>query len=250
LSGSAEHRFYVGFSVVMAAALLLGFARTFFLRAWFPEWAHVHGAPEPYFLLHGTVFSLWFVLLIVQPSLVAAGRVDWHRRLGRIGAGLAVVMVVIGTLGALIAARRPGGFLDVPIPPLQFLTIPFAGLALFATFVTLAIVNRGNPQSHKRYMLLASISILEAGVARWPLDIVTAPSPVPGFDMLNLFLDLFLVPIVVWDFASRGRLHPVTLWGGLALILSAPLRLMLAQTDAWLAFAGWAVGLLGPQTPA
>ena len=249
LGGSAEHRFYVGFAVVMAAALMLGFARTFFLRAYFPEWAQAHGAPEPYFLVHGTLFSLWFVLLIVQPSLVAAGRIGFHQRLGRIGAGLAAVMVVVGAVGALIAARRPTGFIDVPVPPLQFLTIPFAGLVLFATFVMLAILNRGDPQSHKRYMLLASIGILEAGLARWPFEIMTAASPIPGFDMLCVFLDLFLLPIVAWDLVSRGRLHPVTLWGGLAVITSQPLRLLLGQTDAWLAFAGWAVGLLGPSSP-
>jgi hypothetical protein len=155
-------------------------------------------------------------------------------------------MVAVGIVGSLIAARRQGGFIDVPISPLQFLTVPWTGLALFATFVTLAIVNRGKPQSHKRYMLLASIGILDAAVVRWPFDIVMAPLPIPGFDMSNLFLNLFLVPIVVWDFVSRGRLHPVTLWGGLAVIASEPLRMMLGETHAWLAFAGWAVGLLGP----
>ena len=51
--------------------------------------------------------------------------------------------------------------------------------------------------------------------------------------------------LVAWDFASRGRLHPVTLWGGLAIVVSQPLRLVLSGTGAWLAFAGWAVGLLG-----
>jgi hypothetical protein len=246
LGRSAEHRFYVGFTAVMGAALLFGFARTFFLRAWFPEWAQLHGAPEPFFLFHGALFSLWFLLLIVQPSLVAAGRVDLHRRLGRYGAGLAVVMIVVGIIGPLIAARRPGGFIDVPMSPLQFLTIPWVGLALFATFVTLAIVKRGDPQSHKRYMLIATFGILDAAVVRWPFDNMMAPLPIPGFDVSNLVLDLFLVPMIVWDFVSRGRLHPVTLWGGLAVIVSQPLRMMLGETSAWLAFAGWAVGLLGP----
>jgi hypothetical protein len=38
--------------------------------------------------------------------------------------------------------------------------------------------------------------------------------------------------------------HPVTLWGGLVLIVAQPLRMMLGATPAWLAFAGWAVNLL------
>jgi hypothetical protein len=62
--------------------------------------------------------------------------------------------------------------------------------------------------------------------------------------MTELCLDLFLVPMLIWDLASRGRPHPVTVWGGLALIASQPLRFWLMGTHAWLAFAGWAVGLL------
>ena len=42
----------------------------------------------------------------------------------------------------------------------------------------------------------------------------------------------------------RGRLHPVTLWGGLAVILIHPVRMLVAGTDSWLSFAGWAIHLL------
>jgi hypothetical protein len=90
---SAERRFHVGFATALAAAVFLGFSRTFFLRPWFPEWAQAHGAPETFFYVHGVVFAGWFLLLIAQPLLVGAGRVDLHRRLGWFGAGLAVVMV-------------------------------------------------------------------------------------------------------------------------------------------------------------
>ena len=242
---SAEHRFYVGFAATITAAVVLGFSRTFFLRAWYPEWAQAHGAPEPFFYFHGSVFTGWFLLLLAQPSLVAIGRVDLHRRLGRLGAGLAVLMVLLGTVGALMAAGRPTGFIGVPLPPLQFLVVPLADILLFGTFVTLAIVKRRTPQSHKRYMLLASIAIAEAGVARWPFAVMAAAVPVPGFDMTDVFVDLFLVPMVVWDLASRGRVHPVTLWGGVVLIALQPLRMMLSGTHAWLAFAAWAVGLVG-----
>jgi hypothetical protein len=241
---SAERWFYVSLAAAITAAVVLGFTRTFFLRSWFPEWARAHGAPETFFYVHGAVFAGWFLLLLVQPSLVAAGRVDLHRRLGVLGAGLAVAMVLLGTVGALIAAGRPTGFMDVPVPPLQFLVVPLAVIALFGIFVTLAILNRHRPQSHKRYMMLASIALVEAAVARWPFAVMAAPSPVPGFSTLELFVDLFLVPMILWDLASRGRVHPVTVWGGAALIAAQPLRMMLGATPAWLAFAGWAVNLL------
>jgi hypothetical protein len=51
-----------------------------------------HGAPETIFYVHGVVFAAWFLLLLVQPSLVTAGRVDLHRRLGLLGAALAVAV--------------------------------------------------------------------------------------------------------------------------------------------------------------
>ena len=241
----AERSVYLGLAIAISAAVILGFARTFFFRPWYPEWARVHGAPETIFYVHGVAFAAWLLLLLAQTSLVTAGRVDVHRRLGVAGAGLAAVMVVLGTVGSLIAAGRPTGFIDIPVPPLQFLIVPLNLIVLFAVFVTLGIVNRRRSQSHKRYMILASIALIEAGVGRWPFAIINTPSPVPGLGMIELFTDLFLVPMLVWDIVSRGRPHPVTVWGGAALILNQLLRMKLAATGAWLAFAGWAVSLVG-----
>ncbi len=241
---SAERGVVLGLAIAITAAIVLGFARTFFFRGWYPEWARAHGAPETIFYVHGVAYAAWLLLLLAQTSLVTAGRVDVHRRLGLAGAALAVVMVVLGIMGSLIAAGRPTGFIDIPMPPLQFLVVPFNLIVLFAVFVSLAILNRRHPQSHKRYMILATIALMEAGVGRWPFAVMNGPSPVPGLGMIELCVDLFLVPMIVWDIVSRGRPHPVTVWGGAALILNQLLRMKLAATGVWLAFAGWAVGLV------
>jgi hypothetical protein len=55
---------------------------------------------------------------------------------------------------------------------------------------------------------------------------------------------LFILPLVVWDWKTLRRLHPATLWGGLLVVASGPLRLAIAFTDGWLAFADWAVALV------
>jgi hypothetical protein len=238
---TAERRFYLTFSVALAGAVFVGFARTFFLRAWYPAWAAAHAAPESLFILHGTLFAAWYLLLPVQASLIAARRVAWHRRLGFASLGLAGGMVVLGILGSLVAARRPTGFIDIPLPPLQFLIVPIAAIVLFAVFVTLAVVARRDPQAHKRYMLLGSIVMVEAAVGRWPFAFMNAPSPVPFLDMPSLVTDLFLVPLIVWDFRARGRMHPVTLIGGAAIVVTHALRMPLASTAGWQALAGWAV---------
>jgi hypothetical protein len=234
---TAEDRFYVGMALAMFAAVYLGFARTFFLRPWFPG---VPAPTEPIFYVHGGFFTAWCVLLVLQPALVAIGRVDVHRSLGRLGAVIAVVMVGLGTFGALTAAHRATGFIGVPIPRLQFLVIPLSDVLLFATFVTLAIARRRDPQAHKRLMVLAGVNLLGAGIARWPFSFMSLGPP-----MFFAIQDLFILALAIWDFRSRGRLHPVTIWGGLAIILSQPIKLALSGTAAWLAFASWAVGLLG-----
>ena len=230
-----ERVFYLGITLAMALTAYVGFARSFFLRPLFPTWP---SPEEPIFYVHGVVFSAWCVLLVVQASLVTAGRTDLHRRLGLAGALLAVFMVALGVHAALVAARRPSGFVGIPVPPLSFLAVPFFDMLLFGSFVALAVAKRRDTQAHKRWMLLASMNLMTAAIARWP-GVISVGSPLLSFPLT----DLFLVALAVWDLKSRGRLHPATLWGGAALVVSQPFRLALSGTPAWLAFARWAAGL-------
>ncbi len=230
---SAERRFFLTASVAMAAVVFVGFARSFFLHPLFPDHPR---PPEDFFMLHGAVFAAWFVLLVVQASLVTTGRLAVHRQLGVLGCVLAAAMVVLGMRAGLVAAHRATGFVGVPIPALVFLVVPLAEIVLFSVLFVLAIVNRREPQRHKRFMLIASASLLSAAFARWP--VVGAFGPAAFFGLA----DLFIVALAIWDRRSRGSLHPVTKWAGGAAILSQPLRLALASTPLWMTFAHWAVG--------
>jgi len=234
---SAEHLFYGAMSVSILAGVCLGFARSFLLRPLFPG---LKVPPEPFFLLHGVVFLAWFVLLTVQTTLVARGRVALHRSLGVLGGVLATVMVVLGLTGAVIAARRPGGFTEIPVPPLQFLAIPFFDMLIFPALIGAALALRRDAQAHKRLMLVGSIAILTAAIARWPFGVFEG-GPLVFFGLT----DLYLVPLVAWDLVTRRRLHPATLWGGLALVVSQVLRLAVSGTHGWLVFAQWLTGLPG-----
>lgn len=78
----AERRFYASITFAMLAAVFLGFARTCFLKPWFPETAALV-PPEPFFFaVHGVCFTAWMLLLVAQPQLVANRRVDLQRALG------------------------------------------------------------------------------------------------------------------------------------------------------------------------
>ena len=81
-------------------------------------------------------------------------------------------------------------------------------------------------------MLLATISLLLPAAARLTrmLDLPFLPVGVPGGMMLT---SLFICALVAYDLRSRGRVHPVTVWAGGALLVLMPLRLVLARTEAW-----------------
>jgi len=232
----AERRFFCGMALALILSVFLGFARSFYLKLFFPEWP----APqESFFLVHGLFFTAWVVLLVGQTSFVAKGNLQLHRKMGMWGMGLAAAMVVLGVMGAIIAARRSTGFVGIPVPPLQFLAIPLFAITLFCLFVALAFVLRRDPQAHKRLMLLATFQLTTAAVARWP--IVSSMGPLMFFGII----DLFLIALAIWDFRSRGKLHPATLWGGVLMIAAEPAQLMVMGTKSWLAFASWVTGMPG-----
>ena len=136
---SSDRAFYLGMALAFVAVVFVGFARSFFLRPLFP----VHPSPrEPIFYVHGALFTAWCVLLVGQTALVRAHRTALHRRIGPWGAVLAAAMVAVGTHGALVAARRPTGFVSIPAPPQAFLIVPFVDMLLFGTFVAIAVVKR------------------------------------------------------------------------------------------------------------
>jgi hypothetical protein len=88
-------------------------------------------------------------------------------------------------------------------------------------------------------MLLAAITLIEAGAARWPFEPYIS-NPAYAFWTQTAFI----IPLAGWDIYSRRSLHPVTMFGAVLLVSEGPLRDMLSHTQAWMAFAKWSTGLL------
>jgi hypothetical protein len=224
-----ERLFFTGMAVAFAITVLAGFSRTYYLRPYF----NTSGLP---LLLHfhGLIFSSWLALLVTQTSLVAAKRTDIHRRLGIAGSVLAVMVVVIGSFTAVFRAK----IVEVPpgvASPLIFLTIPLGDMLVFAILVGAGFYFRRRVDVHKRLMLLATIAILPAATARLPFAFIQEVGPLAFFGLA----DLFIVPCLIYDLVARGRPHRATVLGGLLIVVSHPLRLMIGNTGAWLAFANW-----------
>ncbi len=227
-------------TLALAAGVFVGFSRTFFLKPLFPEYQE-YVPPESYFFWHGLVFSAWICLLVVQAWLVRSRNVALHRKLGVAGIVVAAAVVVTGLYGALIAANRPGGFIGVPMSPEAFLIVPVLDIVLFALFVGLALRWRNVPQLHKRLMLFATLSIVQAAFVRINPSIL---GEFAGPIMQMLLTFGFVLVVAIRDYRTIGRIHAATLWAGIPLFLSQPARFAIAETAAWQALGRWAMQLV------
>jgi hypothetical protein len=229
--------FYFYMALACMAVAFLGFAPTY----WLPL-ANRSLSASPFVHFHGLLFFTWSLYFAFQSWLAASGKVVRHRAIGMIGVSLATAMTIFGFLVAVNAMKRSAaaGLADDGI---AFAIVPLSGILFFAVVFTLAIAAIRKPQTHKRLMLLASISLLDAAVARWFLTFLAPPGPlgpppVPVTIPPALVACLVLVPAIVYDWRTRGRPHPVYVYGGIALIAVKLLNWPTSATPLWHSFAG------------
>jgi hypothetical protein len=231
LSRRGERIFYTGMSLVMAAVVFAGFARTYFLRSFF------HPEPlAPLVKLHGLIFTAWIVLFIGQTTLVAARRTDVHRRLGWLGAGLAAALIVVAWFTALAAVRHAVQVGDAEAAR-AFLAIPIGDIIVFATLIGAAFVYRRASATHKRLMLLGTLTILDAAIQRWPLHFIQTTTW--GYYVV---LDTLVLAVVAYDTMLHRRLARPYLWGVMLLFGSHIVRELVGRTFAWQSVARMLVG--------
>lgn len=224
LGGLYDRQFYTGMAIAAAAVVFLGFAPTFYLRT--------IDVPLPTYLqVHGVFFTTWMALFIVQNALIATRHISVHRRLGWATAVLALVMVVVGTTAGIWSMRREVEAGNVS-QALAFLTTPLFSMAVFAVLVAVAITRRRDAQTHKRLMLLATISILDAAVARLPFQLLRSST----WAYLAI-TDVFLAVAILYDVVSRRRVHPAYVWGTVLIVIEQALRIPIGDTAAWRWFA-------------
>jgi FtsH-binding integral membrane protein len=226
-----DHLFFSAMALLILATVFVGFARTYYLAGVFHA-----PLPSPIIHLHGAAFSCWILLLVTQTSLVSAGRVDIHRRLGIAGFLLACLMVILGVLAATDSLVREAG--PPGRDPKFFYIIPLTDMLVFATLVFFAFRARSNPPAHKRLILVATTALLIAAIARWPFAVVHR-NPLMG----ALFSYVFLLILLAYDLWSTRKVYRATLWAGAFLIFVQQVRIPIGKTAAWHAFATWAQSL-------
>jgi hypothetical protein len=158
--------FYTVASALLLVLTFIGFRHFYLQLQAYP------GRPLPpparvVYIIHGVLMSVWILLAIVQPLLVATGRKRIHRMLGKFAMGLAVGIVVAGYLIAIGSTKgTPPDLVRFGLAPKAFLTVPLIGVLTFALFVTVGVLNRRRPEIHRPMMFLASLAVVAAALGR------------------------------------------------------------------------------------
>lgn len=225
-SRSLERLFFSGMSLLILATILLGFRSAYF---------HIGARPAEQataiVILHGTVFSLWVLTFFVQTTLVSEGKVRLHITLGLWAYALALAMLPLGLLAAQDQLRRDSA-VEPPyvlgVDPLTFSMESFMGMVLFGTLIAGSYMTRRQSGAHKRLALYATLSMMDAGISRWPLEAF-------GIHQARcywIYVGFLLLP-AVYDLISLRRLHWVTMFAAPYIFVLNRLERPLGHTHLW-----------------
>ncbi len=229
--------FYVYIGLAFVVIAFGGFAQTF----WGPL-ATGNFKADAVIHLHGALYSAWTIFFVWQAALIANGRRRDHRSWGLAGISLATAMVFSGIIAAVnsMNVADAAGMGDAGR---RFSIVSITAALLFGFTVTAAIISVRKPESHKRWMLLATVPLMQAPVGRLlrPIFAADFPGPPPVFVTVPaaLLVNLLIVAAIVHDWRTRGRPHPVYLIGGAIILATQIMRVPVSTTEAWMSCATW-----------
>jgi len=234
-------KFYVTMAAIFVAIAFGGFFGTYWLqiaRGTFTGSAMLH--------LHGLLFSLWTLFFLSQALLVANGKLKKHRAWGLLGISLATAMLFTGLAVAIqgLQARLDAGYGDAAR---AFTIVPVTAVLMFAGFVAAAVINLKRPEWHKRFMLVATVSLLQAAMARFFFLAATGggpglrpglgpPQPIERTMIVGFLVELLIVAAIIHDRRSYGRVHPAYWWAFSVTMAVQLTRPLVGHTDAWYRF--------------
>lgn len=192
--------------------------------------------------LHGACSAAWYLLLINQLRLSRTGRMEAHRRMGKLSVVLVIgilstgVMMVLGLYDYLVnmgafdpsdanARIRAGGLIGGT----------FLQWTIFAILYILGLINVRTPTHHKRFMLASAIQMMPESLSR-----ITHVLGLPGYGMLIIMFLVYL-SILVYDWRTDRRLHWSTLISLALFILLAISIYTVFRSQIW---GDWIVNML------
>jgi uncharacterized membrane protein YozB (DUF420 family) len=227
----SDRRLFGLVALLFPVVVLIGFARTYYLKLAFGT------PPVPSLLVHvhGLLMTLWIGFFIAQVWLIRSNNARVHMKTGFFGIVLGSAMVAVGFFTGVAGAKYGSPSTPPDFPPLAFLVVPIFDIALFALFFGGAILYRKRPANHKRLMLLTVLNFLPPSLGRFPVASLQSLGPLFFFGVPAVVA----IGLLVYDTWRNRKLNVIFLVGAIILIASYPVRILLSGTDAWMRFATW-----------
>ncbi len=195
---------YRNLSYLFIALLLISIAG--FFQTYIVLFPHFTGKVTAHHF-HGFVLLLWIVLLIAQPVLIRAKRVDLHRLLGKASYGLVLLMVYSILLVTRVQYQR-GVTENSPREQIMYgLYMSFVDLVSFLTLYGLAMWYRKKPPVHMRYIIACSVIFFNPAFGR--INVIHfGMAPEFGVFMSYVYCDAILLGFLVYDLIKRKPYQP------------------------------------------
>jgi hypothetical protein len=231
----ADRWFYSATGATFIVMMLVGFH-------WFVTSGRAAGGDEinPVMVrldsIHGLAIATWYALFFTQSLLIGVRNRRLHFKLGWSAIAVALVIVITGPLVAIRSVQNSPP--DTNLFGMQysrFLLMMLTEIALYAAFVTIAILTRKKPWIHRSAMVLASLCLLAGATGRMPFL-----HPVFGATgWLGLFGPVFCLGaalLLIRCIVTRTFDRPFA-WGYAFWVVTFIASEKLALTDAWSALA-------------
>ncbi|MCF8879862.1 hypothetical protein L5876_08560 [Hyphobacterium sp. SN044] len=145
-------RFFFFYSLVLFAIVVTGFPLHAIVNA-------DHLPPmRPLLHVHALLMGFWFALIVLQTGLIGRGQYALHKTLGATSLVLVAAMLPSGIFVSYENMLRTGS-------P-QILYVNTLNATFFALYYLMALNWRNTPALHKRFMMLASLSLMFPALAR------------------------------------------------------------------------------------
>jgi hypothetical protein len=225
---------YVFLGIVALVIVHIGFARTYINPV-------INGAftGRKILHIHGAIFMTWIILCIAQPFLIQKKKIQLHRKIGIYGFVLGGLVTLMG-LYIAVSSAHANLARDGEQAVRATLLIPITDMILFSLFITLAICAVKKPEWHKRYIVLATLSILPAATGRMLSHFTWWTGNVFVDAILALLImEMTLYIAIVSDLLVHKKIHSVYIWGGLLVLSIHAFRGWASNTEAWLEISNW-----------
>lgn len=219
--------FYIGMGIFLILVVALGFGSTYGYQLVMGQEISGIGVVETDWVIHthAAVFVGWVVFFLLQTILVARDRTRWHMNFGKYGGGgLAVALIVAGIL---ITYMQMQGFVSKGIFSwsnwsgiLGATVTAWGSLLVVSLLLGLGLLYRGQPEIHKRYMTLTTVTLATASTQRMGYLL--------GFESVYILesmgAGMMVLPLFAYDLYTDGHIHWPTIIGSGILYLFIGVR--------------------------